>query len=287
MWIWALLLGSCQQGTGDSPSAGKAKIEIEDQGVHINYTDSKIGDTTLLFVHGWAINQTYWSDQASFFSQKYRVVTMDLPGFGHSGKNRTSWTVQDYARDIASVVKALQLRNVILIGHSMSGAIVVQTALDSPAMIRGIIGIDNFKDFGTEETPKSKEEKEEFFRKARAHFWESVSSLANKILFSSSTDSTVRNRVLRDIHQVDTTIALDCLEHAGISHEKVISLKRPIYLINSDYTPTDTAAFLKNNIEYHLLTMHGTGHFPMIEKPAEFNLLLEQAISMILSGRTK
>jgi pimeloyl-ACP methyl ester carboxylesterase len=283
--IFLLAAISCHESVSNSKAAGSEKIRLEDQGVNMDYTDSGLGDTTLLFVHSWGINRTYWADQYSYFSKKYRVVTIDLPGFGNSGKNRSSWSVKDYARDIATVIRGLDLKNVILIGHSMSGAIVVQAALDSPAMVRGIIGIDNFKDFGTAETPEAKEENKKFFAAARSHYTATITPFLNKVLFSASTDSAIRTRVVQDILRSDSVIALACLEQSGISNEKVISLKRPLYLLNSDYTPTDTASLKKDHVEFHLLTIHGTGHYPMIEKPGEFNELLDQAIRMILEGK--
>src|ERR1700709_1870931 len=107
-------------------------VKISDQGVNIAYTDNGEGDTTLLFVHGWCINKTYWTEQSAFFSKKYRVVTIDLPGFGQSGKNRNTWDTQMFGRDIDSVISGLNLKNVILIGHSMAGDIIVEAAINSP-----------------------------------------------------------------------------------------------------------------------------------------------------------
>ena len=69
------------------------KIKIENQGVNIVYDDAKIGETVLLFIHGFGIDKSYWTNQTAFFSKKYRVVVLDLPGFGQSGKNRNSWKV--------------------------------------------------------------------------------------------------------------------------------------------------------------------------------------------------
>ena len=46
------------------------------------------GKFTLLFVHGWCIDQSYWSNQVAAFNSNYKIVTIDLPGFGKSGTNR-------------------------------------------------------------------------------------------------------------------------------------------------------------------------------------------------------
>jgi hypothetical protein len=62
-------------------------------------------------------------------------------------------------------------------------------------------------------------------------------------------------------------------------------LNKPLFLINSDYPPTDTLAFQKKGIGYYLLNTGTTGHYPMIEKPVRFNLLLQEAIDGIRKNK--
>jgi len=276
------LLFSCNDSNSRKVTSVE-KVKIENNGVSIDYEDSKIGDTTLLFVHGWGINKTYWANQFDFFSKKYRVVTVDLAGFGKSGKNRKNWTVEEFAKDVSAILTGLDLKNVILVGHSMSGSIIVETAINNPARVIGIIGVDNFKNLGVVETPQSKEEAVNFYKAVRANYKEIVSEYVNQALFSPSTDSLIRKRVLNDILNSDSVIAVDCLEQGDKYQidEKLKSLKRKLYLINSDFAPTDTLVFKKNNIDYNLFDIGATGHYPMLEKPDDFNSLLEKAIKEI------
>jgi pimeloyl-ACP methyl ester carboxylesterase len=62
---------------------------------------------------------------------------------------------------------------------------------------------------------------------------------------------------------------------------KLHRLKKILHLINSDVHPADTTGFIMNKIPYQLLYIHGTGHFPMIEEPQAFNLLLDKVIKDI------
>lgn len=284
--FFLILQLSCNNPVSENKTAPAETVKIENQGVAIDYDDTGKSDTTLVFVHGWGINKTYWGNQVDYFSKKYRVITLDLPGFGNSGKNRKTWTVQDFGKDVSAVITQLDLKNVILIGHSMSGAVVVETALHNPDRVIGLIGIDNFKNIAEEETPQSKKETADFYKAARKNFRQTVLPAVSQGLFSPATDSITRKRVLADIASSDTAIALNCLEQ-GDSYPltpKLIESQRKIYLINSDYTPTDTTAFKAKKIDYDLLSIHATGHYPMIEKPNEFNLLLEQAIHKIEAG---
>ncbi|WP_118975398.1 alpha/beta fold hydrolase [Taibaiella koreensis] len=278
-----LLLLACNTPKSKTPANVIELLKIDNEGVNISYTDTKNGDTTLLFLHGWGINQTYWRDQLTAFCPRYRVITLDLPGFGQSGKNRSNWTVQEYGKDVSALLAELDLRNVILIGHSMSGAIAVEAALTNPARVIGVIGVDNFKNISYVETAANKAEAATFYNTIRAHYREVVSEYSNQALFVPSTDSLVRRRVIRDICNSDSLIAVDVLEHSDNYplDEKLKALKKTIYLINSDATPTDTAAFRKDTISYYLLNIGATGHYPMIEKPKEFNTLLQESINRI------
>ncbi|MBC7774049.1 MAG: alpha/beta hydrolase [Phycisphaerae bacterium] len=281
--VLLVLQYSCNNSDSNSKTSSTAPIKIENQGVNIEYSDSKIGDTVLLFIHGWAIDQSYWADQVAFFSKKYRVVTLDLPGFGKSGKNRASWTVEDYGKDLSALLTGLDLKNVVLIGHSMSGAIAVETALTNPTRVIGVIGVDNFKKYGVVETPESKASAAEVYNALRTHYKSTLTGYINQYLFSPSTDSLTRLRILNDMTGADSILAVDCIEKNDQYplDEKLKSWKKPLYTINSDLWPNDTASFRNNNIDYVLFNIGPTGHYPMIEKPNEFNALLQQAMSKI------
>src|SRR5436190_4673995 len=130
--IAAFLFCCCACKQPKPNNTGTADPVIKNGNVKIAYTDTHTGDTTLLFVHGWCINKSYWLSQVSYFKNRYRVVTMDLPGFGESGKNRNTWNTATFGQDVTAVIKQLGLKNVILVGHSMAGDIIVQAANNAP-----------------------------------------------------------------------------------------------------------------------------------------------------------
>jgi len=262
-------------------------VDVNDQGVKISYTDSRIGDTTLLFVHGWCINKSYWSNQVAYFSKKYRVVAFDMPGFGDSGKNRTDWSTNDYGRDVDSVISQLKLKNVILIGHSMAGDIVLQAAINNPKVI-GLVGVDNFKSVGHIENTASKKDFDDAIAALKRNFKSVAIPYFKQDLFSKTTSTAIQKRVLNDVTHADTTIATASMEQGNSFDElaKLHQAKMKLYLINSDVHPADTTGLIRNKIPYQLFYIHGTGHFPMIEDPGDFNLLLERVIQDIKKGNS-
>jgi len=79
-------------------------------------------------VHGWTNNNTIWDLQVPVLSEKYQVVAIDLAGHGKSGNERSQWTMSAFGEDIAAVVHAAKLENVILVGFSMGGPAIVEAA---------------------------------------------------------------------------------------------------------------------------------------------------------------
>jgi pimeloyl-ACP methyl ester carboxylesterase len=143
-----LFILSCNLPTGTTPA------EIKNGDVSIANTKSGRGDTSVVLVHGWCINKEYWQHQHEALSSKFTVVSLHLGGYGESGRNRNNWAIEEYAKDVMAVINGLQLKNVILVGHSMGGEIILQTAPSLKDKVIGFIGIDNFKDFATAFTPE-------------------------------------------------------------------------------------------------------------------------------------
>jgi sigma-B regulation protein RsbQ len=110
---------------------------IERENVAIAYNEAGSGDITLLFVHGAFIDMSYWSAQVEYFKDHYRVITVDLPGHGASGNNRSVWSTEEYGKDIYALINMLGLKNVVLIGHSMGGDVILEAAVRCPDSVIG------------------------------------------------------------------------------------------------------------------------------------------------------
>ncbi|WP_312393930.1 alpha/beta hydrolase [Chryseobacterium sp.] len=97
------------------------KLINSKDGTLINYNISGNGTIAFVFVHGWLGNLQWWEDQEQYFNDNYTVIRLDLGGHGKSGKERKIYTHTGYAEDIISVVNDLDSKDIILVGHSMSG----------------------------------------------------------------------------------------------------------------------------------------------------------------------
>ncbi|WP_017389727.1 alpha/beta fold hydrolase [Acinetobacter calcoaceticus] len=96
-------------------------------GVEIFYKDWGPQDAQVLFFHhGWPLSSDDWDTQLLFFlGQGYRVVAHDRRGHGRSSQVWDGHDMDHYADDVAEVVKHLNIKKAIHIGHSTGGGEVV------------------------------------------------------------------------------------------------------------------------------------------------------------------
>ncbi len=92
-------------------------------GTEIFYKDWGPKDATpIVFHHGWPLSADDWDNQMLFFLHKgYRVIAHDRRGHGRSSQTWEGNEMDTYAADVAALVKALDLKGAIHIGHSTGG----------------------------------------------------------------------------------------------------------------------------------------------------------------------
>jgi len=280
--VVASLLGSVSKAQTLEKMTAK-QITIREEKVEINYFQQGQGDTTLLFLHGWCINATYWKNQIEYFSKNYRVYAIDLPGFSKSKAERTKWTIEEYANDVTAFIDTMRLKNVVIIGHSMAGEVMLQAALANNPKIMGIVGIDNFKIIDVVFTPEQMKQMNDFIPMLEKDFKNSAPAYADMMLFHPTTSKEVKDRVKTDFANSDSVIGyrtfMNQMQYASTDAQKLEQLNYKLYLINSDGFPTNEAG-LKNHCKssFQVETISATGHYPMIEKTMEFNLILEKVL---------
>lgn len=129
----------------DPVSERKGTATAED-GTAIHYSVRGQGPETLVLVHGWSCDQSYWSEQVAGLAGEFRLVTLDLAGHGKSETSRSDWSIQSFGQDVVAVIEELQLHDVTLVGHSMGGMVVLEAAIAAPERVSAVIGVDTLHD---------------------------------------------------------------------------------------------------------------------------------------------
>jgi pimeloyl-ACP methyl ester carboxylesterase len=256
----------------------QARFATARDGLRIAYEVHGFGEAALVFVHGWTCSRSFWREQVDEFSRSHRVVAIDLGGHGDSGTGRTNWTMQGFGEDVAAVLEAERLSNVVLAGHSMGGKVIVEAAHLARDRVKAIVGVDTFKSLRQVTSPEARA------RRMR-RFEDDYESTAREFIASMFVDGTdpglvhwVTTAMMRTPREVAIGAMTD-LQATDPAFERVRALHLPKVLINSDYRPTDRAAAADAGFEFML--MPKVGHFVMMEEPATFNRLLREALARI------
>jgi sigma-B regulation protein RsbQ len=97
----------------------------------------------MMFAHGFGCDQTMWEPVARNFEQDFRVVLFDYVGHGRSDLSAYTperySTLPGYAQDIVEIGEALQLRDAIFVGHSVSAMIGALASIKAPEMFSELV----------------------------------------------------------------------------------------------------------------------------------------------------
>jgi len=109
----------------------------------IAYVDVGSGPETLILIHGLASNLGFWRYNIDALARRYRVIAIDLPGYGHSEKSPVfPYTLSFYAEGIQRLAEHLGLERVTLVGQSMGGQIAMVAALTYPELVDRLVLVD-------------------------------------------------------------------------------------------------------------------------------------------------
>ena len=249
-------------------------------GLRVHYELTGTGDTALVFVHGWLGNAGWWNAQRDCFRDRYTIVQIDLPGHGTSDKTRTSWSAAQYADDIKAVTDQLTSRDIVLVGHSMSGAYVVEAA-PRIARTRAVVVIDTLKNLDQLVTP---DQVAQLLGRYRSDFRAAVEEVLPQHLFSPDTPPAIRSRVQAEFLQHDPLLAVRIIEPLYQMDIRAAARRVavPVRAINADFSPTNIEANRRYFRDYACETIAHSGHYPMLEQPDALNHALDHVFDHVL-----
>ena len=293
----ALTITACNKGTtppspttDNSKSAappaahvdGLPQIALTPDSVHIDYRVWGTGEPAVVLIHGWACDENYWSAQVDALKAKYTVVGVNLAGHGASERNRTDWTMGNYGEDVATVVRQLPNRQIVLVGHSMGADVALEASRRIGDRVIGIIAVDSLKSIGL--PPMKPQEIERQLAPFRDHFIEATRDYATKTMFAPGADPAFVQKVAYDMSLEPPAVAIPSLQSLLAMDFTTLlpDIHVPVYAINSDLGPTDEARIRKSLPQFKVDVLDHTGHFLMMEVPQRFNPVLIKDIDAVV-----
>jgi pimeloyl-ACP methyl ester carboxylesterase len=213
---------------------------------------------------------------------EYTVVALDLAGHGKSGAIRKRWTIRSFAKDVVAVVSQLECPPVILVGHSMGGAVALDAAQALNKCALGVIGVDSliYPSYSRLESSQIREELAPF----KADFHKTVTKLVGD-LFAPGADPAKVDWASQLMAAASPQVAIPALRSllAWDFRPSLTHLTIPVVCICSALLAADVDLTPFNGlIEIELLS--NTGHFPMLETTTVFNDTLACEIQRIVAG---
>jgi CubicO group peptidase (beta-lactamase class C family)/pimeloyl-ACP methyl ester carboxylesterase len=246
-------------------------------GVPMAYVDRGQGEPAVVFVHCGNCRKEIWDETLAAFGTSHRVVAMDLPGHGRSGAGRTTWSLPALGADVAALVDHLKLGKVILVGNSLGGPVSLEAARRlGPGRVLGVVAVDTLHDVEREWPEEAWRRQLDAYRK---DFPTACTELMLRLLPRSAPAAT-RQRVDRETCDNDPAAAVALLEtlHAYDTKAALRDAGVPVWAINSSGLPSAPGVNRRYAKTFELFLMDGVGHYPQVERPAEFQAHLRLAV---------
>jgi pimeloyl-ACP methyl ester carboxylesterase len=246
----------------------------------IHYVTVGKGSRTIVFVHGWACNLSFWREQVSALADKARLILIDLPGHGQSAKPQTAYTMDFFAEAVSAVLRDAKVDKAIFIGHSMGGAVIARVHHHAPEKVAALVSVDGLlcRLSGTPEEGQALVVpfgSPQYLDHARGFI---------STFFPVPGTEALRERVMSEMLATPQHVMLGGML-AMMSPDQpdwiLQKVNAPVVVINAQ------SPWWKNGYENYVRSlspqsdyyiMDGVGHFLMLEKPAEFNATLVEKL---------
>jgi pimeloyl-ACP methyl ester carboxylesterase len=242
--------------------AGPAgKLAVEDGGT---------GDP-VVFVHSLAGNTRHWSAQLEHLRKTRRAVAFDLRGHGRSeAPGSGEYSMEAQAEDVGAVADVLALERFALVGHSMGAGVALAYAGAHPDRLTHLLVADPIGD-GTQ-TPEA-EVRPFLDALASPAYVETIEGYWSSI---AGSDGAVLERLLHDLRETPRETVVRGLD-AVMAFDPKPALARFRGPTLAVVTPANDFPYSMHRVGSGLphRVISGTGHWLQIERPAEFNRILE------------
>lgn len=249
-----------------------------DDGNKMYYESYGSGESAIVFIHGWSVTCRSWDDQIDFFKDRYKVILIDLPGFGNSEHNRQDWSMQHYGKDVAGLCRELELKNVYLVGWSMGTGVVVEAARVLGDDVRAVITVDQL--WETDNTYDSLSEENWF--NAEASRYKDFNALNE----AYTNDSTLTARLI-SMMPAEAKMpgwwkpsVINFFKWTATDLKASVSeLKIPVRAINGSWVKTNEEQWKSLYPDYRLTVIEHSNHFLVWQYSQKFNETVLQIIA--------
>ncbi|MCM1544003.1 MAG: alpha/beta hydrolase [Ruminococcus sp.] len=248
-------------------------MNINIDGLNINYICEGEGELVLL-LHGWGSNITLFQAAINLLKQNYKVIAMDMPGFGESDEPSEPWDVDRYVDFVLEFLKGYQFDKITLLGHSFGGRVIIKLcSRDLPFEVEKVILVDSA---GVKpEKTTSQKIKQTTYKMTKKIF----ASAAVQKMFPDALENLRRRNGSADYNAASPIMRQTLVK---VVNEDLCDLmpnvKCPTLLIwgkNDDATPLSDGQLMEKLMpEAALVVFDNAGHYSFLEQQVLFSRVL-------------
>lgn len=290
--ISLLFLNTVPHVSAKDAEAESKRVRVD--GISVFYQDSGPRNApTLLFIHGWGCDATFWQRQVDTFSDRYRCIALDMPGFGRSDKPQDiDYTLGLFAKAVKSVADDAEVTDLILIGHSMGFAVARQFLIDYPDTVAAVVNVDGAVLFLPDDPAVLEAMAKGMEQAAQAYLGPDREVALDKFiegLLYGKTSDDIQEVVRRTMKAVDPYVGASCMtEFFKAEWWKPHTFAIPCLALYAENPQGDPS--LENNLRgefpaLNFILWNDTGHFLMMEKPERFNATLQEFLDGIFGDK--
>ncbi|MCW1427537.1 alpha/beta fold hydrolase [Novosphingobium sp. JCM 18896] len=259
-------------------------------GTRLDYTLSGQGKPALVLIHGGCCARSDWAAQAADLAREFAVLTFDLRGHGHSGGAEGELSVARWAADVNTLIEALDLSPVVIVGHSLGSRIAAEAVWQKPDNAAALVLLDGSRTVGgrAASTPSAG-------APPPRHEDQSLAAILDRTI-GPYADDAVRTQVIATMSAPPEPVmwaAVRALEDWDRDRADIVlaglPVDLPVLAIQSTYhdkfTPRRTFTQADETSPYldglraalpqlRVAVLPETGHFSMMERPEAVTALI-------------
>ncbi len=245
------------------------------------YEERGAGES-LVLVHGHPFDRSMWSPQAEALSSDFRVIAVDLPGYGASPQRSEVMTMRAFADAVVELLDQLAVERSIVIGLSMGGLVAMELGLEYPNRVNGLVLAATTAD------PAAADEAEIRAATARVALERGMLPLAAAMIVELFGPKAACDRalVLKLFEMMLSTSPAGAAAALRGRAERpdystlLRSLSVPALVISGDHDTHSPEPVIRRLLEAlpspALVRCHDSGHLPNLEEPERFNEAVRQ-----------
>lgn len=255
---------------------------LDRQGTKLAFLDTGGSGETILFVHGWCCDMSFFQPQVKHFaSAGYRVLAIDLRGHGESDAPQGSYAVNAFFDDVAWLVREVGVEKAVIVGHSMGGVVAFDFAARHPDLASAVVLIDS----SVVRSSKAQRAIEGLCETLAGPDRVSVArEFVRKVLFIPTDDPARRDAILDRMAAAPAHVMLGAmmgLRDYDASYARGLITVPSLFISADDPVPRSDMAALSSLIP-QLITGQtvGSGHFCQLEVPQQVNEMIDRFLTI-------